>query len=245
VSGDGDSLSIGVGQFVHAIRRNLNVCYLIENNGVYGLTKGQYSATADVGSKKKKGPANETQPIDLCAMAINLGCTFVARSFSGSKKQLTSLIKAAMSHKGFALIDVISPCVTFNNNDESMRSYGYVKENEITLHMADYIPHFNPMEEIEVPEGHFRDITLHDGSTIRLETISAEHDPGDAMAALTALHEAETSKKHVTGLLYFDASKPSLAEDLGLVDTPLLDVPDEVLRPDQASLDALNAEFLA
>jgi 2-oxoglutarate ferredoxin oxidoreductase subunit beta len=126
-----------------------------------------------------------------------------------------------------------------------MRSYGYVKENEITLHMADYIPHFNPMEEIEVPEGHFRDITLHDGSTIRLETISAEHDPGDAMAALTALHEAETTKKHVTGLLYFDASKPSLAEDLGLVDTPLLDVPDEVLRPDQASLDALNAEFLA
>ena len=120
-----------------------------------------------------------------------------------------------------------------------------MKENEITLHMADYIPHFNPMEEIEVPEGHFRDITLHDGSTIRLETISAEHDPGDAMAALTALHSAETGKKHVTGLLYFDASKPSLAEDLGLIDTPLIDVADEALRPDQASLDALNAEFLA
>ena len=245
VSGDGDSASIGIGQLIHAIRRNMDMVYIVENNGVYGLTKGQYSATADVGSKKKKGPANETQPIDLCAMAINLGCTFVARSFSGSKKQLTSLLKAAMSHKGFALIDVISPCVTFNNNDESMRSYGYVKENEVTLHMADYIPHFNPVEEIEVPEGHYRDITLHDGSTIRLETISAEHDPGDAMAALTALHEAETDKKHVTGLLYFDASKPSLAEDLGLVDEPLLDVPDEVLRPDKASLDALNAEFLS
>jgi len=135
--------------------------------------------------------------------------------------------------------------VTFNNNDESMRSYGYVKENEITLHMADYIPHFNPMEEVEVPEGHYTDITLHDGSTIRLETISAEHDPGDAMAALTALHEAEQAKKHVTGLLYFDADKPSLAEDLGIVDTPLLDVSDDVLRPSQASLDALNAEFLA
>jgi len=245
VSGDGDSASIGIGQLIHAIRRNMDMVYIVENNGVYGLTKGQYSATADVGSKKKKGPANETQPIDLCAMAINLGCTFVARSFSGSKKQLTSLLKAAMSHKGFALIDVISPCVTFNNNDESMRSYGYVKENEITLHMADYIPHFNPVEEIEVPEGHFRDITLHDGSTIRLETISSEHDPANAMAALTALHEAENGGKHVTGLLYFDATKPSLAEDLGLVDEALLDVPDEVLRPDKASLEALNAEFLA
>ncbi|MDP6199745.1 MAG: 2-oxoacid:ferredoxin oxidoreductase subunit beta [Candidatus Poseidonia sp.] len=245
VSGDGDSASIGIGQLIHAIRRNMDMVYIVENNGVYGLTKGQYSATADVGSKKKKGPANETQPIDLCALAINLGCTFVARSFSGSKKQLTSLLKAAMSHKGFALIDVISPCVTFNNNDESMRSYGYVKENEVTLHMADYIPHFNPVEEIEVPEGHFRDITLHDGSTIRLETISSEHDPGDAMAALTALHQAETGKKHVTGLLYFDASKPSLAEDLGLVDEALIDVSDDALRPDKASLDALNAEFLA
>ena len=245
VSGDGDSASIGIGQLIHAIRRNMDMVYIVENNCVYGLTKGQYSATADVGSKKKKGPANETQPIDLCALAINLGCTFVARSFSGSKKQLTSLLKAAMSHKGFALIDVISPCVTFNNNDESMRSYGYVKENEVTLHMADYIPHFNPVEEVEVPEGHFRDITLHDGSTIRLETISAEHDPGDAMAALTALHNAETGGKHVTGLLYFDASKPSLAEDLALVDEPLVDVPNEVLRPDKASLDALNAEFLS
>ena len=142
-----------------------------------------------------------------------------------------------MSHKGFALIDVISPCVTFNNNDESMRSYGYVKENEITLHMADYIPHFNPVEEVDVPEGHFRDITLHDGSTIRLETISEQHDPSSPMAALSALHDAEVNAKHVTGLLYFDASKPSLAEDLGLVDTPLLDVPDELLRPSQASLE--------
>ena len=146
-----------------------------------------------------------------------------------------------MSHKGFALIDVISPCVTFNNNDESMRSYGYVKENEITLHMTDYIPHFNPIEEIDVPEGHYRDITLHDGSTIRLETISAEHNPEDAVAALTALHTAEANKKHVTGLLYFDNSKPSLAEDLGLVDIPLVDVPNNVLRPSKETLDKINA----
>ena len=241
VSGDGDSASIGIGQLIHAIRRNMDMVYIVENNGVYGLTKGQYSATADIGSKKKKGAPNETQPIDLCALAINLGCSSVARSFSGSKKQLTALLKAAMSHKGFAFIDVISPCVTFNNNDESMRSYGYVKENEITLHMTDYIPHFNPVEEVEVPEGHYTDITLHDGSTIRLETISSEHDPGNAVAALTALHQAEADKKHVTGLLYFDSSKPSLAEDMELVDTPLVDVPDAVLRPSKDTLDKINA----
>ena len=245
VSGDGDSASIGIGQLIHSIRRNMNMVYIVENNGVYGLTKGQYSATADVGSKKRKGAANEIQPIDLCALAINLGCTFVARSFSGSRRQLTSILRAAMSHKGFALIDVISPCVTFNNNDESMKSYGYVKDNEVTLHMTDYIPHFDPMQEVEVPEGHFRDITLHDGSTIRLETISEEHDPSDSMAALTALHDAETNRKHVTGLLYFDSDKPSLDEDLDLVDTPLLDLDDSEIRPGKESLDALNAEFLS
>ncbi len=245
VSGDGDSASIGIGQLIHAIRRNMDMVYIVENNGVYGLTKGQYSATADIGSKKKKGPINKTQPIDLCALAINLGCTFVARSFSGSKKQLNAILKAAMSHKGFALIDVISPCVTFNNNDESMRSYGYVRDNEITLHMADYIPHFNPIPEVEVPEGNFRDITLHDGSTIRLETISDTHDPSDAVAALTALHEAETMAKHVTGLLYFDSTKASLVEDLGLVDTPLIDIPDKELRPSEAMLNKINAAYLA
>ena len=245
VSGDGDSASIGIGQLIHAIRRNMDMVYIVENNGVYGLTKGQYSATADIGSKKKKGPINKTQPIDLCAMAINLGCTFVARSFSGSKKQLNAILKAAMSHKGFALIDVISPCVTFNNNDESMRSYGYVKDNEITLHMTDYIPHFNPIPEVEVPEGNYRDITLHDGSTIRLETISDTHDPSDAVAALTALHQAETQAKHVTGLLYFDNTKASLVEDLGLVDTPLIDIPDTDLRPSESMLETINKAFLA
>lgn len=245
VSGDGDSASIGIGQLIHAIRRNMDMVYIVENNGVYGLTKGQYSATADIGSKKKKGPVNKTQPIDLCAMAINLGCTFVARSFSGSKKQLNAILKAAMSHKGFALIDVISPCVTFNNNDESMRSYGYVKDNEITLHMTDYIPHFNPIPEVEVPEGNFRDITLHDGSTIRLETISETHNPSDAVGALTALHEAEEQAKHVTGLLYFDNTKASLAEDLALVDTPLIDLADDDLRPSKATLDEINAAFLS
>ena len=244
VSGDGDSASIGIGQLIHAIRRNMDMVYIVENNGVYGLTKGQYSATADIGSKKKKGTINKTQPIDLCALAINLGCTFVARSFSGSKKQLKALLKAAMSHKGIALIDVISPCVTFNNNDESMKSYGYVKDNEITLHMTDYIPHFNPISEVEVPEGHIKDITLHDGSTIRLETISEEHDPTNAMQALGALHDAETNAKHVTGLLYFDNTKASLVEDLGLVDSPLIDVMDNELRPSKEMLEKINSAFL-
>ncbi len=244
VSGDGDSASIGIGQLIHAIRRNLNMVYIIENNGVYGLTKGQYSATADKGSKKKKGTVNETQPIDLCALAINLGCTFVARSFSGAKKQLTALMKAAISHKGFALLDIISPCVTFNNNDESMRSYGYVKENDMELHTVDYIPHFNPVEEVEVPAGAYKDIELHDGSVVRLETISEDHDPGDAVAALAALHQAELDKKHVTGLLYFNADKPTAAEDQNLVSTPLADLTDEQMRPSKEALDEINAGFL-
>jgi len=243
VSGDGDSASIGIGQLIHAIRRNVNMVYIIENNGVYGLTKGQYSATADVGSKKKKGTVNETQPIDLCAMAINLGCSFVARSFSGSKKQLTAILKAAMSHKGFALIDVISPCVTFNNNDESLRSYGYVKDNQAELHSVGYIPHFSPLEQVEVPAGSFRDITLHDGSTMRLETISEDHDISDAVAALTALHKADADRKHVMGLLYFDGEKPSLDDDLNLHDTPLCEMGEDILRPSSAQLDDVIAAF--
>jgi 2-oxoglutarate/2-oxoacid ferredoxin oxidoreductase subunit beta len=243
VSGDGDSASIGIGQLIHAIRRNLDMVYILENNGVYGLTKGQYSATADVGSKKKKGVTNETQPIDLCALAVNLGCTFVARSFSGAKKQLTSLMKAAMSHKGFSLIDIISPCVTFNNNDESMRSYGYVKENDVELHAVDYIPSFSPMEEVEIPAGAFRDIELHDGSVVRLETISEEHDPFNTVAALSALHNAEKEKKHVTGLLYFDPSKPSADEEQNLVDIPLSQLSEEQMRPSKESLDSILAVF--
>ena len=236
VSGDGDSASIGIGQLIHAIRRNVDMVYIVENNGVYGLTKGQYSATADVGSKKKKGAVNETRPIDLCAMAINLGCSFVARSFSGSKKQLTAIIKAAMSHKGFALIDVISPCVTFNNNDESLRSYGYVKDNTAELHSVGYIPHFSPLEQVEVPAGSFRDITLHDGSTMRLETISEDHDISDAVAALGALHRADAERKHVMGLLYFDGEKPSLDTELNLHETPITDMGEELLRPSREKL---------
>ena len=245
VSGDGDSASIGIGQLIHAIRRNVDMVYIVENNGVYGLTKGQYSATADVGSKKKKGAVNETQPIDLCAMAINLGCSFVARSFSGSKKQLTAIIKAAMSHKGFALIDVISPCVTFNNNDESLRSYGYVKDNQAELHSVGYIPHFSPLEQVEVPAGSFRDITLHDGSTMRLETISEDHDISDAVAALTALHRADAERKHVMGLLYFDGEKPALDDDLELHETPIVEMGEDILRPSKEKFDKVISALRA
>ncbi len=243
VSGDGDTASIGIGQFIHAIRRNLNMVYIVENNGVYGLTKGQYSATAEEGSQKRKSAPNQTQPIDLCKLAITLGCPFVARSFSGSRQQLTALVRAALSHRGMAVIDVISPCVTFANNDESLKSYGYVKSHDEELHVVDYIPHFEPITEVEVPEGEFREVQLHDGSFIRLETIGDAHDPASEMAALEALHRAEVAQKHVTGLLYFNPGKPTLDETLNLVETPLAELPDERLKPSRESLEELLAGF--
>ena len=243
VSGDGDTASIGIGQFIHAIRRNLNMVYIVENNGVYGLTKGQYSATAEEGSQKRKSAPNQTQPIDLCKLAITLGCPFVARSFSGSRQQLTALVRAALSHRGMAVIDVISPCVTFANNDESLKSYGYVKSHDEELHVIDYIPHFEPITEVEVPEGECREVQLHDGSFIRLETIGEAHDPASEMAALEALHRAEVAQKHVTGLLYFNPGKPTLDETLNLVETPLAELPDERLKPSRESLEELLAGF--
>jgi 2-oxoglutarate ferredoxin oxidoreductase subunit beta len=243
VSGDGDTASICIGQFIHSIRRNLDMVYIIENNGVYGLTKGQYSATVERGSKKKKGVPNKQAPIDLCAMAINLGCSFVARSFSGSKKQLTALVRAAMSHRGMAVIDVISPCVTFANNDESYRSYNYVKDNDEVLHILDYIPHFSPLEEVDVPEGEFSEIRLFDGSTLRLETIGSDHDHTDAVSALKAIHEAERGERHVTGLLYYDPEVPTATDSIGLSEIPLVNLGEELMRPDKESLEKVNASF--
>ena len=243
VSGDGDTASIGIGQFIHAIRRNLDMVYIIENNGVYGLTKGQYSATVEKGSKKKKGETNVQPPIDLCAMAINLGCSFVARSFSGSKNQLTAIIRAAMGHRGTAVIDIISPCVTFSNNDESYKSYNYVKANDEVLHMLDYIPHFTPMEEVDIPEGEYDDIQMFDGSTLRLETVGEDHDPSDAVSALSAIHMAERENKHVTGLLYYDDSMQTADEALGLTETPLSALSEAELRPSEAELAGINAAF--
>ena len=243
VSGDGDTASIGIGQFVHAIRRNIDMVYIVENNGVYGLTKGQYSATVEKGSRKKKGAVNEQAPIDLCAMAINLGCSFVARTFSGSKKQLTALLRAAMSHRGMAFIDVISPCVTFANNDESYRSYNYVKSNDEVLHILDYIPNFSPIEEVDVPEGEYKEVSLFDGSMLRLETLAADHDYTNPVSALSAIHEAERSEKHVTGLLYYDSEVPTATDTLGLSETPLVDLPEEYIRPSRESLEKVNSSF--
>ena len=243
VSGDGDTASIGIGQFIHAIRRNLNMLYIVENNGVYGLTKGQYSATAEEGSQKRKGTPNELKEIDLCAMAINLGCSFVARSFSGSRKQLTALIRAGMSHRGMAIIDVISPCVTFNNNEESYKSLQYVKNNNEELHDLDYIPHFNPIEEVEIPSGEYKEVKLHDGSYLRLETISEKHDVRSRMMALEAIHKAHVKDKHVTGLLYFEKGIPTLDETENLVDTPLSDLSEDMLRPSKETLEELLTNF--
>ena len=243
VSGDGDTASIGIGQFIHAIRRNLNMLYVVENNGVYGLTKGQYSATAEEGSRKRKGLPNELKQIDLCSMAINLGCSFVARSFSGSRKQLTALIRAGMSHRGMAVIDVISPCVTFNNNEDSYKSLQYVKNNNQELHSLDYIPHFNPIEEIEVPSGGFKEVKLHDGSYLRLETISEEHDVSSKKMALDALREADKKDQHVTGLLYFEEGIPTLDETENLVDIPLAELPENMMRPPKETLDELLSNF--
>ena len=245
VSGDGDSASIGIGQFIHAIRRNLNMVYIIENNGVYGLTKGQYSATVEKGSKKRKGSPNEQPPIDMCKLAINLGCGFVARSFSGAKKQLTALMKAALSHNGMAVIDVISPCVTFANNDESYKSYGYVKDQTEELHGVDYIHHFQPLNEVDIPEGSFEDVQLFDGSVLRLETLSSEYDHNDPTAAIVALHRAEMDKKHITGLLHHNTDMPTADEDQGLVDTPLCDLSEDMLRPSRAKHEELIARFRA
>ncbi len=243
ISGDGDTASIGIGQFLHAIRRNLDMVYIVANNGVYGLTKGQHSATTEKGSQKKKGPANVMPPIDLCALALQLNGTFVARAFSGSKKSLTSLIRAALSHRGFALIDVISPCVTFNNNEGSTRSYQYVKQHEAELHTLGYIPPSPAPEQVEIPPGEFRDIELHDGSVLRLEALDDDHDTNDPTTALSILHNAAAEGRHVTGLLHHRSNEETLIESLGLTNTSLVDLSDEMMRPPKAKLDEMLADL--
>ena len=243
VSGDGDTASIGLGQFVHGVRRNVPLIYVVENNGVYGLTKGQFSATTEEGATTKKGVANELPPIDLCALAIQMGAGFVARTFSGSSKQLSALLQAAMSFKGTALIDIISPCVTFFNNEGSTRSYPYLKEHEQQLHTVDYIPHFNPIEEIEVDGGEMREITMHDGSTVRMRSVDRDYDPTDRQAAMTTLRTAEEHREHLTGLLYYEPGRADLREQCNLVQTPLSQLSEEVLRPSAAELDRVLARY--
>jgi len=242
VSGDGDTASIGIGQFVHMLRRNLPIIYVIENNGCYGLTKGQFSATADVGSKLKTGVINELPPIDTCALAIQLGATFVARSFSGDKKQLGALLRAAISHRGTVLLDVISPCVTFNDHEGSTKSYSYMKDHDEPLHEVDFVPYFQDIE-VEIEPGTTRQVTMHDGSRIRLKKLAEDYDPDDKLAAMRLLEESSRQGEVVTGLLYLETKRPDFLQLLNLVDTPLALLSQDRLRPPESALAEIMEEL--
>lgn len=230
VSGDGDSLSIGVGQFVHAIRRNLNMCYVLENNGVYGLTKGQFSASADIGSKPKKGEANQQEPIDPISTALSLGATYIARSFSGDKEQLVPLIKGALMHNGFALVDVISPCVTFNDHVGSTKSYAHTREFYHHVVDIDFVP---PAEEIKAAyeDGEAMAIELHGGSKIVLRKVDKSYDPTSRASAFKYLREHFNAGEIITGLLYINESRKEMHDLMGNIDTPLSQLPLDGLHP--------------
>lgn len=235
VSGDGDTASIGLGQFCHLVRRNVPMIYIVENNGVYGLTKGQFSATADLGSKLKTGALNELPPIDLCGLAIELGCSFVGRSFAGDPKQLVALIKAAGSHRGTAVLDVISPCVTFNNHEGSTKSYKYAKEMETPLHELGYIPFFEQIT-VEYDPGTVQEVEMHDGSRITLKKTGRDYDPTDSVAAMNLIKEAHAQKQFLTGLLYIDENKPNFTSQLRLGEEPLATLPESKTRPSKEAL---------
>ena len=230
VSGDGDTASIGMGQFCHLIRRNVDMTYLIENNGVYGLTKGQFSATADKGSKAKKGQPNKFETIDCCAIAIELGCSFVARSFSGDRKQLIQLIKAAHSHKGLALLDIVSPCVTFNNHEGSTKSYSFAKDHEVPLQELGYVPFYDEVQ-VEVKEGEETEIKLHDGSILKLKKLNKDYDPSCADTALKMIHDSRDSQQLLTGLLYYRENTLDMDQMLNVTDTPLSQLKEKDLDP--------------
>ncbi len=242
VSGDGDSASIGMGQFKHVMRRNVNMVYIIENNGVYGLTKGQFSATAEKGLLLKKQGANQYMPVDLCMEALASSATFVARSFAGNPKQVKELIKAAMSHHGIAVLDIISPCVTFNNQDTAYHSYAWGKEHEEPLHDITYVaPRNEIILEEEMKEGEIREVAMHDGSVVILKNLEKDYNPTDRFEAIRALAESHQNNWLVTGLLYIEEDKPSLTDIYNLVDTPLNRLEEADLRPAPAMLDKINA----
>jgi 2-oxoglutarate/2-oxoacid ferredoxin oxidoreductase subunit beta len=242
VSGDGDSASIGLGQFAHIMRRGVNMTYITMNNGVYGLTKGQFSATADYGSKSKKGVVNTESAVDLVALALQLGATFVARSFSGDKAQLVPLIEAALAHKGSAFIDVISPCVTFNNHHGSTKSYDYVREHNEAVNRIDF---FVPGHEIttEYAPGTVQEVTQHDGSVLRLRKLHDSYDASDRVSAMNHLQEHHAKGEIVTGLLYVDPAASDLHEHLNTVDKPLNVLGDDALCPGAAALEKINASL--
>jgi len=242
VSGDGDTASIGMGQFVHLLRRNLPMIYIIENNGVYGLTKGQFSATADIGSKLKTGVVNELPPIDTCAMAIQMGATFVARSFSGDKKQLLAMLKTAIAHQGTVLLDVISPCVTFNDHEGSTKSYKFLQENDEPINEIGFIPSFEEIE-VDYDSGQVYDVEMHDGSQLRLRKLLEDYDPTDKANAVRTLMEAQEKGEILTGVFYIDTQKPTFIDLLNVVDEPLATLPESQTRPPKAALDSLMASL--
>jgi 2-oxoglutarate ferredoxin oxidoreductase subunit beta len=242
VSGDGDSVSIGLGQFMHLIRRNVDCTYIIEDNGTYGLTKGQFSATADVGSVQKRGSVNTYQPIDPCAVALAVGCTFVARSFSGDGKQLVPLMKAALAHRGTALLDVISPCVTFNDHDGSTKSYSWVKDHDETIHDVSFIPYFEEIV-VDYEPGTMHEVELHDGSRVILKKLGEDHDPTDRMAAQRLIDETRERGQLLTGLLYVDEEMEDFATREGLPERPLRDYREEELRVGREDFANLMAEL--
>jgi 2-oxoglutarate ferredoxin oxidoreductase subunit beta len=238
VSGDGDTGAIGIGQFVHLMRRNVPLIYIIEDNGCYGLTKGQFSPTADLGSTLKTGVVNDLAPIDTCALAIELGASFVARSFSGDKRQLLSILKASMSHQGTALIDVISPCVTFNDHEGSTKSYAYAKDHDDPLGEVSFVPFFEDIS-IEYDPGTTREVRMHDGSKLFLKKVAEDYDPTSKVNAVRMIHETAQRGEFATGILYIEPEKPDFLSLLNLVDEPLATLPLERVRPPRATLDEI------
>src|SRR6202142_1171933 len=242
VSGDGDSASIGIGQFMHLMRRNLPMIYIIEDNGVYGLTKGQFSATADLGSKLKSGVINDLPPIDTCGLAIELGATFVGRSFSGDKRQLSTMLKAAIAHHGTVMLDVVSPCVTFNDHEGSTKSYKYVKDHDEALQEVSFVPHFEEID-VEYDPGSTVSVTMHDGSHLQLRKLEEEYDPTDRIAAMTRLSQAHDKGEVLTGIFYVNTKAPSFLDMLNMVDEPLATLPESLTRPGREVLAAAMEEL--
>jgi 2-oxoglutarate/2-oxoacid ferredoxin oxidoreductase subunit beta len=242
VSGDGDTASIGIGQFVHLMRRNLPLIYIIEDNGVYGLTKGQFSATADVGSKLKTGVLNELPPIDTCELAISLGATFVGRSFSGDKRQLHAMLKAAIAHSGTVLLDVISPCVTFNDHEGSTKSYKYMLDHEEPLQEINFIPAFENIS-VDYDPGTTLEVEMHDGSKLRLRKLEEDYDPTDRIHAITRLNQAKEKDEMLTGVFYVNTKVPTFLDLLNITEQPLATLPASAVRPGPEVLEQVMEEL--
>ena len=242
VSGDGDTASIGIGQFVHLMRRNLPIIYIIEDNGVYGLTKGQFSATADIGSKLKTGVINDLPPIDTCALSVELGATFVGRTFSGDKKQLHAMLKAAIAHRGTVMLDVVSPCVTFNDHEGSTKSYKYMKDHEEPIQDISFVPAFEEID-VEYDPGTTVEVTMHDGSRLRLTKLEEDYDPTDRLRAISRLHEAKDKGEVLTGVFYVNPQAPTFIDMLNMTDEPLTTLPESAVRPGREVLDQVMEEL--